>query len=49
MKIKPQSEGAGPARARALRGTVIAATLCAGWFNVYSAVAQEGADRKSVV
>lgn len=44
MKIKPQSEGAGPARARALRGTVIAATLCAGWFNVYSAVAQEGAE-----
>ncbi|MGU7772864.1 type II and III secretion system protein family protein [Burkholderia sp. MR1-5-21] len=44
MKIKPQSSGAGPARTRALRGTVVAAMLCAGWFNVYSAVAQEGAE-----
>ncbi|KWB46494.1 type II and III secretion system protein family protein [Burkholderia ubonensis] len=44
MKIKPQSSGAGPARHRALHGAMVAAILCAGWFNVYSAVAQVGAE-----
>ncbi|AOI72811.1 type II and III secretion system protein family protein [Burkholderia ubonensis] len=44
MKIKPQSSGAGPARLRALHGAMVAAILCAGWFNVYSAVAQVGAE-----
>ncbi|KWA79227.1 secretin [Burkholderia ubonensis] len=44
MKIKPQSSGAGPARHRALHGAIVAAILCAGWFNVYSAVAQVGAE-----
>ncbi|KVC95483.1 secretin [Burkholderia ubonensis] len=44
MKIKPQSSGAGPARHRALHGAMMAAILCAGWFNVYSAVAQVGAE-----
>ncbi|KWK79352.1 secretin [Burkholderia ubonensis] len=44
MKIKPQSSGAGPARVRALHGAMVAAILCAGWFNVYSAVAQVGAE-----
>ncbi|OJB07988.1 secretin [Burkholderia ubonensis] len=44
MKIKPQSSGAGPARHRALHGAMMAAILCAGWFNVYSAAAQVGAE-----
>ncbi|OJA60341.1 type II and III secretion system protein family protein [Burkholderia ubonensis] len=44
MKIKPQSSGAGPARHRALHGAMVAAILCAGWFNVYSAAAQVGAE-----
>ncbi|KVV46381.1 secretin [Burkholderia ubonensis] len=44
MKINPQSSGAGPARHRALHGAMVAAILCAGWFNVYSAVAQVGAE-----
>ncbi|RQY26084.1 type II and III secretion system protein family protein [Burkholderia stagnalis] len=44
MKIKPQRSGAGPARTRALHGAMAAALLCAGWFNVYSAVAQVGAE-----
>ncbi len=49
MKIKPQTSGAGPARLRAFHGTMVVAMLCAGWFNVYSAVAQEGAEAGALV
>ncbi|CAN0626910.1 pilus assembly protein CpaC [Burkholderia multivorans] len=49
MKIKPQTSGAGPARLRAFHGTMVVAMLCAGWFNVYSAVAQEGVEAGALV
>ncbi len=49
MKIKPQTSGTGPARLRAFHGTMVVAMLCAGWFNVYSAVAQEGAEAGALV
>jgi hypothetical protein len=46
MKINPQHSGTGPVRTRIARGAMMAAILCTGTLTVYSALAQEAADRR---